>query len=191
MTTYTKRIGAIATGAALILIVAWALIIYRPQSANLAKAHKDKATAEQQITQLQSQVASLRQIYAHIPADTARYATLSAAIPDNPGLASAITELDKAAATSGLQIKSVNPTPPAAPTASPSGASAAGVPTIPISISASGTYEQAQSFMTLLASDPRVFVVNSVSYSSGQGASGTSLTIQMGASIFYAGQPTP
>lgn len=191
MTNSSKRIGGIAVAASLFLIGVWAMLVFRPQSSDLAKAHKEKAAAEQQVSQLQSQVASLRQIYAHIPADTARYATLSAAIPDNPGLSAAITQINDAATASGLQIKSVNPTAPAATTAG-GAAAAAGTPAITVSIAASGTYEQAQSFLTQLAASPRVFVVNSISYAGGQsGPNGGNLTIQMGASIFYAGQPTP
>ena len=190
MTNSTKRIGGIAVGISLFLLVAWAMLVFRPQSADLAKAHKDKAAAEQQVSQLQSQVASLRQIYAHISTDTARFATLSAAVPDNPELSKAFTQINDAATAAGVQIHSVNPTPPAAASASAAGATA-GVPSIAVSISASGTYEQAQAFLTQLATNPRVFVVNSVSFSGGQsGPSSSTLSIQMGASIFYAGQPT-
>lgn len=189
MNTSTRRICSVAAAAAIVLLAAWYILLLRPQSKSLASAHKARAAAEQQASQLQSQIESLRAIYAQIPSDVQKYATLEKAVPDNPELSAAIDEIRSATQASGVQIKALNPAAPTPPSAGSSASAGSGTPSVAISMSGSGTYPQVVTFLSDLSSSPRTFVVDTLSLSGGTG--GQPLSMELGAHIFYAGQPTP
>ena len=195
MSTSTKRISAIAAAAALILVVGWYLALFSPEHKKLSAAHKAHAAAEQQISSLNSQVLQLQALEKQIPADTKRYASLSAAVPDRPQLDAVLTQLHQIATASGVLLSSVGPS---APTSTSSGggsqssssgsqSTAGGPPVITMSLSATGTYGQLMRFLSELASIPRVFVVDHL----GLAGSGNQMSASINGRIFYAGQPTP
>jgi Tfp pilus assembly protein PilO len=193
MTKASKRIGAFAGIIAVVVIAAWFLLLFRPEAKKVSNAHKAKAAAEQKATQLQSEVVSLKGLEKMIPADKQRYAILSAAVPDNPQLALAIDEIRTVATTSGLQITNLSPTPPTTNTGTAGSATktsgAAGPPSIAVSITANGTYQQSMSFVSGLTAQPRTFVVDHITLSGGSNTH--NLAVSINARIFYAGQPTP
>lgn len=184
MTPVIKRAGTIAAGVTVLVVAVWALLLYRPQSHHLATAHKAQAAAEQQLTGLQQQEASLQNIYAHIGADKAKYAVLETALPNDPHLPSAIDQINAASRATGLQITSISPTAPAA-TTSTQAKSSPGPRSITVSISGQGLYPQATAFVTDLTRSSRMFVVNSLQLSGG-GNNGP-LSVQIACTIFYAG----
>jgi Tfp pilus assembly protein PilO len=193
MTTALKRIGAFAGIMAVVVIAAWFLLLFRPETKSVSNAHKAKAAAEQKASQLQSEVVSLQGLEKMIPADKQQYGILSAAVPDNPQLALAIDEIRTVATTSGLQIANLNPTPPTTSTGAGSSATktsgGAGPPSIAVSITANGTYQQSMSFVSGLSALPRTFVVDHITLTGGSNTHGLAVTIN--ARIFYAGQATP
>lgn len=176
----TKRIGAVTAVAVVVLVAAWYLALFSPQKSHLAKAHKAQAAAEQQVGSLESQVAGLRALQRQIPADKTKLAAYDNAVPDNPQLASAIRLIQGAANASGVHLSAIGPS-------NATTASTTGVPTVPVSLTTTGSYSQLMSFISALDSMPRTLVVNGINIS-GQGAS---LGGQFNTSIFYAGQPTP
>ncbi|MGC8514469.1 MAG: hypothetical protein ACP5P1_15785, partial [Acidimicrobiales bacterium] len=74
MTMSTRKLYSLAAAAIVILAAAWYLAIYRPSGAKVDSAHKAYASAASQVSQLDSQVAALQALEAHIPADKARLA---------------------------------------------------------------------------------------------------------------------
>jgi Tfp pilus assembly protein PilO len=191
MITTTRRIAAIAGATALAVMLIWYFALLRPQTHDVAAAHKAQRAAEQQITQLDSQVSSLEALVKQIPADTARLKAVDAALPDTPSLDTALTALHRAAAATGVALTSVSPSTPsgasgASGSSSSAGRSAPGGPAITLTLNASGSYPQLMSFFRSLASAPRTFVVDSLSLSGGK-----VLTASVGARVFYAGSPTP
>lgn len=182
MTTFPRRIAAIAGGVAIVVIALWYLAVFSPQSKNLKAAHAAHAAAETKIGQLTTQVQHLKVLVNEIPADQASLATLEQNLPDNPQLDTALNQLNQAAIASGVTLQSVGPTDPGT-----SGRSAnSGEPSVALSLSAVGAPAQVSGFLTRLSQMPRVVVVDRVALS------GTSpQTASIGARIFYAGQPTP
>ena len=188
MNSQTKQIGLIAAGVSILLVVVWWLALMSPQGHKLAKAHKAHSAAEQQISSLQGQVSQLQALVKQEPQDQAALVTLKKAVPDNPELDAALNQLQDAADQAGVTMTSISPSTPATGAAAShpsSGGSAA--PVVTLSVSSSGTYQQVTAFITHLDNLPRTFVVTGVNMS----GSGQKLAVQLGISIFYAGQPTP
>lgn len=193
MSTSTKRISAIAVGVALVLITAWYLALFSPQSKKLSSTHKANAVAQQNNASLRTQIVQLQALEKMIPADTKKYATLSAAVPDRPQLDTALVQLNTIARQSGVLLSSVQP-PSSGPgqstgssSSQQSASGASGPPTIQLTLSATGSYPQLMHFLTLLAGIPRVFVVDHL----GLAGAGNQMTASMAGRIFYAGQSTP
>lgn len=182
MTTFPRRIAAIAGGVAIVIIALWYLTVFSPQSKNLKAAHAAHAAADAKIGQLTTQVQHLKVLVNEIPADQASLATLEQNLPDNPQLDSALNQLNRSALASGVTLESVGP---ALATTSGS-ATKSSEPSVSLSLAAVGTPGQVTNFLTQLAQMPRVVVVDRVSLS------GTNpQTASISARIFYAGQPTP
>lgn len=192
MSSASTRIGVIAGGAAVLLALAWGLFLFRPQMQDVGKIHRQQAAAAAQVTTMQGTVAGLQAQVHEVPAAQQEYATLLAALPDNPRLPAAIQQINAAAAASGYSVKAVNPTKPGGSDTATKGSG--GAQAIPVSISGTGTYEQTTAFITDLLTGPRIFEITRVSITgSTTPAPGGSaaLASQLSAQMFFAGQPTP
>jgi Tfp pilus assembly protein PilO len=183
MNTTIKRIGAVAAGAALLVVVVWYLALFSPQAHKLSAAHKDHAAAEQKVSQLQGQLVQLNALKARIPADKAALSVLDAAVPSSPQLDSTLTQLHAVATSSGVNLSELSPTPPPA-TAATGTQQASGSTSISLSMTASGSYPQLMTFLNGLASMPRVLVVTGMNISTGTAGQ---LSAQITANIFYTG----
>lgn len=184
MNTSTKRISGVTAAAAIVLLAIWYVALFHPETKQLTSAHRAHAAAEQQISSLQSQVSQLQVIERQIPADKKKYAVLTKALPDTPQLNTVLRQLHQAAVTSGAFLSSVNPTAPAAVA---SGSGPSGGVSLQVQMSATGSYAQLMRFLSLLATMPRVLVVDHLTLS----GSTSQMTANMQARIFYAGQQTP
>ena len=180
MSTAMKRIGAIALAAVMVLLLVWYVALYRPYSAKLSAAHRAKAAAEAQISQLGSKVAQLKALERQVSQDQSRLLVLSAAVPDLPDLSDVLGQLHNAATTSGVQLTTVGPAQPGTSTSASSGS---GPGSISLSMGASGTYGQLVQFFNQLASMPRTVVLDSVNINSG-GSGG--LNASLTGRVFYA-----
>lgn len=186
MNTTTTRITAMTAGAALLLAVIWYMALFRPESHHLSSAHAARAAAEAKVQTLNTEVDHLKALEKQIPQDTATLSVLKAAVPDTPDLPDALGQLHNAATASGVELSGVSPAAP--PTAGGSGGqSQSGPPSINLSLTASGTYQQLMGFMTRLDNMARTVVVNTVNIATG---STNGLTANMTAQIFYAGTAT-
>ena len=181
-----RRIPMVAGAAALILVVIWYMALWSPQAKQLKAAHKAHAAAMQQIAQLQSQKDQLQGLVKQIPADTALFTQLEAALPDNPQLDQALKLLHQAADSAGVKLLSLSPSHPATPGSAQSGGQQTGVPSVALTMNVQGSNAQVQSFLSALDAMPRTVVVDSLSISGGSSGSAS-----IGARVFYAGQPTP
>lgn len=182
MTTSTKRLAGVTAAAAAILVIAWYLVVFSPQSHKLTLAHRTYAAAEVQASGLQTQVAQLNALVRQVPKDTQELAQFSTAVPDNPRLDDAVREIQQAATAAGVSLSSLSP---AAPTAQSS--STSGTPAISVNMSVTGGYSQLMAFLSNLTKMPRTLVVTAVNIS----GTGNILSAQINSQIFYAGQPTP
>lgn len=190
MTVDTRRIPLFAGVAALILVVAWYLMLLSPEMKKVKAAHKAHAAAEAQIGQLQSQVSQLQAWVKQIPQDSARFAQLETALPDNPQLDQALLLIHQAAAITGVTVTALAPTQPSKSAGGQTAqGGASGAPSIALSVSAQGGGDQIKAFLGALQSLPRTVVIDNISLGGGSGGTGYAASIS--ARIFYAGQPTP
>ena len=189
MTTFPRRIAAVAGAASLVIIAIWYFTVWSPQSKQLAAAHKAHAAAEAKVAQLDNQVVELKGLEKEIPADEASLAVLEQNLPDNPQLDSALNELHQAAVSAGVTLASVGPSTPAGASGPASGSAPtakSAEPSVTLSMSATGGPAQIGSFLAQLAQMPRVLVIDHLTLSGSNPQ-----TASMTARIFYAGQPTP
>ena len=180
MTFTTRRIGAVAAAAAVVITLIWYVALFRPQSAHLKAAHAAYDQAAAQILQLDTQVATLQALERQIPADKTKLAALTTALPQSSDLQDALNQLHALATGTGVQLTAVNPSGDTGPTGSQT---AGGVKAIKLSLSLTGPYPPMMAFISGLDSMTRTVVVDSASFS--PAADGT-LTTSLTTRIFYA-----
>ncbi|MDQ3680733.1 MAG: type 4a pilus biogenesis protein PilO [Actinomycetota bacterium] len=120
-----RRALAIGAAAAVAVVVLWYLVFWSPRNKALDQAKKRREAAQQQESQLRTEIARLRGAQSQEPAKRARLEALRTAIPDDPNLAQFILDTNDAATRSGIDFISIAPQLPTAPTA-PAGAAATG-----------------------------------------------------------------
>src|SRR6201999_4358527 len=72
--TMTRRIVLISAAITLVLMAAWYLLLWKPQSKDLTSARQAQVSAEQQVSNLQIQTAGLQALAKKEPADRAALA---------------------------------------------------------------------------------------------------------------------
>lgn len=191
-------IGA-AAGVAVLLL--WYLLFWGPQNRALKEARKRRQTAEQQESQLRTEITRLRSAQREEQARRARLEALRTAIPDEPNLAQFIIDANNAAARSGIDFISVAPQVPAAaapPMGGPAPAApAGGTPPPPgpqgaapaevkLNLQIRGGYFQVLDFMNRLDDLPRLVVNDGVSITADQTGR---LTVGLTARMFTRSLP--
>lgn len=193
ITSVPRRIVAVAGAAVVVVIALWYFAVWSPQAKNLKAARAAHTAAEAKITHLQSQMVELRALVREIPVDEANLAALDQNIPDRPQFDSILLQVHQAGNSSGAQVTTVTPSGVAGASGGTTGGGGAGsavkggVPSIALSISATGTPGQVSNFLVQLDQMQRTLVIDHISLSSGT----TLVSTNIAARVFYAGQPTP
>ena len=193
--------GAVAT---VVLALMWYFLLWTPRNRALEEARERRETAEQQVSQLQSEIARLRAAQREEPVRRARLEALRTAIPDDPGLAQLILDTNDAANRAGIDFISIAPSLPAAPaaaggaaggggappptTAPPARGQAAGPPPpeIRLTLQIRGGYFQVLDFLNRLDDLPRLVVIDGLNISSDPNAR---LTVSVTARAFVRSVP--
>jgi Tfp pilus assembly protein PilO len=123
-----RRALLIGAGAAVVLILLWYFVFWSPRSKALDQAKERRQAAEEQATQLRTEIARLRGAQNQEPAKRARLEALRTAVPDDPKLAQFLLDTNDAANRAGIDFISVAPQLPTAPAAPPGGATATTAP---------------------------------------------------------------
>jgi Tfp pilus assembly protein PilO len=178
----TRRIGAIVTLIAMVFLVAFWLVGWAPATKRLHAAHAKVTNADQQMMQLQGQVASLLTAEKKAPIYRTQLGELEQAVPDEPSYASVIDDLTKAAASAEVTLSTVSPSAETAPAGS-------GPAELELTLSVGGTYPEILSFITDVVQQPRIFVISSVNLSTaGQSAK---LSAAINCTVYYADASAP
>lgn len=187
--TTTQRIGLVTLGTAILLTVVWYFALWSPQGHALTKARQAHAAANAKVSQLHGQVSSLQALEKEIPSDRAKLIQYTAAVPDGPELASAIDQIQSAAASSHVTLSSIGPS--GAPSAKTSTTqTTSGAQQLAVSLSATGTYPEMTSFITALDNMKRTLVITNISLSGSNAGGQSSISASISSYIFYAGQAT-
>lgn len=146
---------------AVVVAVAWFLLVFRPLGDDLDEAEERRDAAERQEQVLEAQLRQLQGLEDERPALEAEQQRLAAAIPPTADLAGFILSANQIAASSGVDWLSVSPSPPAAPE------SAAAPTPIALTIQVQGGFFQVLDYLNRLEDLPRTVVVDSISVSAG------------------------
>ena len=165
-----RRPMLVAVAAALVVLLLWYLLLWRPTSAKVAKERDKAVAAERTRDDLRDRIKNLRSSRRLEPLKLSQLATLKVAVPDDPNLAQFILDANDAATKSGVDFLSISPTPPGAAGGATTGTTvaggAAGPVSIKLAISITGGYFQVIDFLNRLNGLPRIVVIDSLSLSS-------------------------
>jgi Tfp pilus assembly protein PilO len=196
-------IGLTLVAVLAVLAAGWFLLI-APKRADASALRVENAAQTANNAGLRSSLAVLKAQAKNEPADEAKLAKVAAKIPDNPALPALIRALDKAAASTGIDLISLAPGAPtalalAAPaTVTPTAPIAAGAPavvgttplaagsrpapvggggtvaSIPVTLNVKGTYFQALEFVDALEALTRAFKVAGLAVAPAESTPGAS-----------------
>lgn len=168
------RLLGIAGGVLVIVVVAWYLIGFRPESHRLASIKSQTASMQQSIPGLQAHLTSLQHEKALLSKRKALLAQYRKAIPTKADPADLIDQVRDLAKDSKVTLKSLSPQPPSssASGSSTSASGATGVSTLQASVQVEGTYNEVISFVDGLYKLPRLVEVTSIQMSGGAAGAG-------------------
>jgi Tfp pilus assembly protein PilO len=201
-----------------LLSLLWYFLLWSPQGKKIDAAEERRETAEQTNDDLEVTLARLEDLEARRPELEDQLAQLRRAVPDQPQLARFFLSAHEAAGSSGVELKTVTPTRPAADatatTAAPattsttaasgSGDAATTATTAPagpaapsainVTMVVDGGYFQVLDFLNRVDDMPRVVVVDSLDIGAIEGADAETpsgdLTATITARMFTGAQPT-
>jgi hypothetical protein len=160
----------------LVLAAVWALLV-RPKGGQAAAAQADERAAVSQADTLRGQIRALEQVRGEAGSLRARAREARDLFPAKPDLPDLTTALQRIAEQAGVDLVSIQPTPPAASTASPELAA------LTATVSVGGGYFEIEDFLARLENmvkspdpasriPPRSVLVRSVTIATGSAASG-------------------
>jgi Tfp pilus assembly protein PilO len=181
LTALRQRKVLIAAGVVLVVLLIWLVAVFVPEGHKLAavNAKSQQAQAEQSV--LQDRLARLKAYSKQSAEFEALSQQLTAAVPTTTDVYDYITAISNAATSTGMKVSGV----------SPSAAVASGtVATIPVTVSATGRYDQTLAFIKALYALPRLTVITSISISGGGTGSNRSTTLTDQFSLAILAQPS-
>ena len=104
-----RRVVVIGALASLTMVVSWYVLLWVPRGRAMHQSRERRKTAEQDQTQLRSDISRLRAEQSKAASARARVETLRTAIPDEPNLAQFILDANDAAGRSGIDFISIAP----------------------------------------------------------------------------------
>lgn len=180
----TRKIAIGAAVAAVVILLAWFVFLWRPQSAALDAAADREAVAANTNAELELRVQRLRAAQADAPALRARVEALQVAVPEEPELAEFILAADTAATESGVDFLTISPTPPT-PSADPALPS-----TVDLAITVDGGYFQVLDYLNRLSVMDRLVVIDTLSLAAASAEPGfTDISVSLSAKVFTTAPP--
>jgi Tfp pilus assembly protein PilO len=152
----TRRQLIIATAVALIVTLLFFLILLKPKLGEVSDTKDDVDTARNQEQILQVELQHLQAVRKNAPVTTAKLAALSQYLPSTPDLPGFIQLVQNAATLSGIDLQTIAPSPPGAL------ASATGVQSIPVTLTAQAGFFRIEDFLARLENLPRVVEVRTI-----------------------------
>ncbi|MGH9047232.1 MAG: type 4a pilus biogenesis protein PilO [Acidimicrobiales bacterium] len=187
LTVVRQRKVALSIAVGLLVLFIWLLAVFNPEGHKLAAANASVQSAQTQQTQLETRLTQLKEYSKQSPTFEALSQRLSAAVPSTTDIYDYITAISNIASATDVSVQSVDPTTPV---------SSGNVAIVPVTISATGTYDQILGFVKALYALPRLTVITEVDLSGGGSNTNrsTALTVQLTTDILaqtsaLAGQP--
>jgi Tfp pilus assembly protein PilO len=162
-----KRIVLFVALALAVLVTAWYVGLYRPETTHISNLRSQQAAEESSMMSLQTQYLVLLSGKKRIPKERAALAKLMKLVPNGPDLDSVEKLLFAAASRSGVRLDSITSPEPenfGAATA-PAPAAVTGPAELYLTLGVTGTSSGIETFYRILSSDSRLFVIDNCSLS--------------------------
>lgn len=178
----------IALAVALAVILIWLVAFFLPESSKATKLQAQDQSLQAQVARANARLAALRLTSKATPQLLALQHQYASYVPDQPdvlnGPSPYVDLLDNTATQTGIKLTSINP---GAVTTVP-GLAFSG---IPISISATGTYDSMLSFVKALYQTSRLTSIQSISVSGGGPTTnrGSPLTASLSLEVYTTAKP--
>ena len=155
----TRRQLIVAGVIAVVITALFFLFLLKPKLNDISTTRSDVATARAEQDTLNTQLAHLQDVKKNAPATMAKLAALSQYVPATPDLPGFIQQVQNAATSSGIDLQSIAPSPPAAVTGS------SGVETISVTLTCQAGYFRIEDFLSRLENLQRAVEVRAISLS--------------------------
>jgi Tfp pilus assembly protein PilO len=164
-------------GAAIVVLLIWFVAIFSPEGHKLSSVNLQVQQAQGEQATLQTRLDRLKIYSKESAVFQALEQKLSAALPSTTDVYDYITAISNAASSTGVKVTNVDPA---------TGTATGSVVTIPVTVTATGTYSQTLAFVQALNALPRLTVITMLSISGGGGGTNrsTPLTDQFSLDIF-------
>ncbi len=106
--TMMRRVALIALGGLLVVVAGWYMAFWRSESSHLKALKAQETQAAENVSQLQTQLASLRILQREVPAERSALVKLDQAIPDGPSLDQLLDVVNHAASAAGVSLTSIS-----------------------------------------------------------------------------------
>lgn len=147
---------AVAAVAGVVIIILFFVFVLSPKLSQIREVREQVSQAEDQRQTLQNRLRQLQTAQRDEPTIRARLATFDRLLPPTPDLPAAIRQLQTAASRSGVDLRSIAPSPPSGLTG------ATGIQVITVNLQLTGGFFRLQSFLTRLEDLQRVVEVTSM-----------------------------
>lgn len=164
--------GILAGVGFLLLVVLWFFVGFRPQQDRINELRDQQETTEDEISQLQAELARLEELQRMEPQLRAQAARLQDALPSDPRLPDFILQVQEAANLAGIDFLSISPSLPADFTPPGGEGGAANLQAISVSIQTTGRFFELEDFIIRLENLARVVRINTFALSPGGATEG-------------------
>jgi type IV pilus assembly protein PilO len=154
-----RRQYVIAAAGAFALFAVFFLFLIRPTTSKISSTRAEVESARSEGQSLRLQLQTLKAAQKDAPAIQARLARFNVLLPAEPDLPTLIRQLQTASDSSGIELNSIAPSPPAALAGSP------GISSMQIVLQIRGGYFRLESFLARLELLQRVVEVQNLSIS--------------------------
>lgn len=200
-----------AGGVGLVLTFGWYQFVWQAQGASASKASVEAKAAEESVTKLNRQIATIERTKTELEAKADLVGRIEEAIPDSPELSALVKQLQATAKSRNVELTTISnsklvavaaPAAAATPAPTAAGAVAPSTATPPsemtLTLSLHGTYPAVVAFVNDLGLVPRLVVVEGLQLSrndvqqTGDGAvANADISATISAKVFSTAVPTP
>jgi Tfp pilus assembly protein PilO len=185
MTARLRRPAVIGALLCLLFALGWWQLLWNPQGAALASAHKKDQQESANLVTVEQTLGHLKHLQAISPKLAALEARLTSAAPTDDQLDQVVLAVNGLVQSTGITVQSMSVSPPAAtPT---------GLETMELHLGGQGDYFAVQDFLDGLRNLPRLVVADALSESGNRSAKGGSdgVTFTLSAHLFTGLTPPP
>lgn len=165
----------------LFVLLIWLVAVFTPEGHKLAAVNTQTQAAQVQQTTLQDRLARLKSYSKESAEFEALSQRLTAAVPPTSDVYDYITAISQAAAATGVQVSSVDPSAPV---------TGGNVAVVPVTVAVTGSYDQTLAFIKALYAMPRLTIITQVSLSGGGNGTGRSTALTDQFSLDILAQPS-